>query len=181
MKFKHIAFLVWIIFRFEVSAVVPSQITIGIIFRATNTWNLLAGELAVDDVNNDPTILPDTRLALLTNITENSKFNILQNTCYLLEQNVVTIIGPSSSTHIKVAHSPIGNLRVPHLAPTATDPTLSFTQAGQSPYPSLIKMTPPDSFQMAALTTFMLKFKWKAIAVIAESTDYGKANFIHFR
>ncbi|XP_022252835.1 glutamate receptor ionotropic, NMDA 1-like, partial [Limulus polyphemus] len=101
--------------------------------------------------------------------------------CYLLEQNVVTIIGPSSSTHIKVAHSPIGNLGVPHLAPTATDPTLSFNQAGQPPYPSLIKVTPPDSFQMTALTAFMLKFKWKAIAIVAESTDYGLNGLIELQ
>ncbi|XP_076330231.1 glutamate receptor 2-like [Tachypleus tridentatus] len=173
MILKCVTVFGWFVFINLMIKASSLTIKIGSIFRASNTWRLLAAKLAVEDINNDPSVLPNTHIELLSNTTDGSNFNFLQKTCYLLEKNVAAIIGPSSSSHTKVTHALIGNLHVPQFAPTATDPTLSFNPTGHSPYPTLIKMTPPDNFQMMALSTLMIKFKWRTIAIIAEGSDYG--------
>ena len=57
--------------------------------------------------------------------------------CYQLEQGVSIVIGPGSSSEVKATHPICAGLRIPQIAPIATDPTLSIDTAN---YPYLLKV-----------------------------------------
>ena len=42
----------------------------------------------------------------------------------MMEQNVVAIIGPASSSDVRAIHSICSGLHIPQIAPLATDPNL---------------------------------------------------------
>ncbi|KAK4791887.1 hypothetical protein SAY86_022322 [Trapa natans] len=150
----------------------PSVVKIGalltydsVIGRAAKT----AMEMAFSDVNADPTVLPDTELRLIAKDTNCNVFLGSIETFQVIEQEVVALLGPQSSS---IAHmtSPIAsNLHVPVVSFAATDPTLSALQ-----FPFFVRTAQTDSHQMAAISNLIDYFGWKEIIAIYVDDDLGR-------
>ena len=51
--------------------------------------------------------------------------------CDMMEQNIVILIGPRSSSDVRAIHPICAGLHIPQIAPLATDPTIN---AVDNPY-----------------------------------------------
>ncbi|GMH12588.1 hypothetical protein Nepgr_014429 [Nepenthes gracilis] len=147
-------------------------VKIGAIFAYNSVIGRVAKpamELAVHDVNEDPSILNGTDLKLITEDANCSVFMGSISAFQLLEKEVVAIIGPQSSA---VAHmiSAIANaVRVPLVSYAATDPTLSALQ-----FPFFLRTTQSDSYQMAAMADLIDFYGWKEVISIFVDDEYGR-------
>lgn len=90
--------------------------------------------------------------------------------CKLLKQGVTSIIGPMSSTAVKASHPMCLGFAMPMITPSATDPMLNNRDA----YRYLLRIMPPDSMQSRALVDFIKYFRWDTVAILTDSTDYGR-------
>nr|XP_043619454.1 glutamate receptor 3.4-like [Erigeron canadensis] len=124
---------------------------------------------AVDDVNSNPDILGETHLNLILHDTNCSGFLGTVEALELMEQNVVAVIGPQSSTIAHVISHVVNELHVPLLSFGATDPTLSALQ-----YPYFVRTTQNDYYQMSAIADLIDYFEWKEIIAIFVDDDYGR-------
>ncbi|XP_002737751.2 glutamate receptor 2-like [Saccoglossus kowalevskii] len=131
-----------------------------------------AFHLAIEKINNDPTILPNTNLTALVRNSEYLvyPFGNIQHACNLISRGVVAIVGPTTSSDVKAVYPIAEGLHIPQFAPFATDPTLS-----QNPntYGYLFKMSAPDSWQSRALIDIIAHFRWSRMAILTSLTDYG--------
>ncbi|KAG6484310.1 glutamate receptor 3.4-like isoform X1 [Zingiber officinale] len=150
----------------------PSEISIGGLFTFNSYIGRaarLAIELAVDDVNRNPSVLAGTRLKLQAQDTNCSGFLGTIEALQLLEKKVVSIIGPQSSGIAHVISHAVNELHVPLLTFAATDPTLSSLQ-----YPYLIRTTQSDYFQMKGIANLISNYGWREVIAIFVDDDYGR-------
>ncbi|KAI7752003.1 hypothetical protein M8C21_018830, partial [Ambrosia artemisiifolia] len=124
---------------------------------------------AVDDVNNDASVLGDTHLNLILHDTNCSGFIGTMGALELMEKDVVAAIGPQSSTIAHVISHVVNELHVPLLSFGATDPTLAALQ-----YPYFLRTTQNDYYQMAAVADVIDYFEWKEVIAIFVDDDYGR-------
>ncbi|KAG0499030.1 hypothetical protein HPP92_003721 [Vanilla planifolia] len=106
----------------------------------------LAIKLAVDDVNESPSVLAGTRLRMIVRDTNCSGFLGTIGALQLMANDVVAIIGPQSSGVAHIVSEAVSEPNVPLLSFAATDPTLSSLQ-----YPYFLRTTQSDYFQMNAV------------------------------
>ncbi|XP_076941472.1 glutamate receptor 3.4-like [Bidens hawaiensis] len=124
---------------------------------------------AIDDVNSDTSILPDTHLNLIQHDTNCSGFLGTIEALELMEKDVVAAIGPQSSTIAHVISHVVNELQVPLLSFGATDPTLAALQ-----YPYFIRTTQSDYYQMSAVADVIEYFEWKEVIAVFVDDDYGR-------
>ncbi|KAJ1703939.1 hypothetical protein LUZ63_003718 [Rhynchospora breviuscula] len=129
----------------------------------------LAIDMALEDVNSDHTILPDTKLNLISQDTNCSGFLATVEALQVLERNVVAIIGPQSSGGSHILSQVANSLQVPLLSFSATDPTLSSLE-----FPYFIRATQSDLFQMRAIADIVDFFQWREVTAIYVDDDYGR-------
>ncbi|ONK65898.1 uncharacterized protein A4U43_C06F2110 [Asparagus officinalis] len=150
----------------------PEVVNIGAVLTYDSIIGTVAKaaiEAAVADVNADKNILVGTRLNL---IMENSDCNAFLGSIgalKVLERDVVTIIGPQSSTVARIVSQISSGLQIPLVSFAATDPTLSSLQ-----YPFFIRMTQSDSYQMAAMADLINYYSWRQVIAIYVDDDYGR-------
>ncbi|KAJ3674903.1 hypothetical protein LUZ60_005519 [Juncus effusus] len=149
------------------------SIKIGALFTFNSTIGrsaMAAMEMAVADVNADSSVLNGTRLDLITQDTNCSGFLGTIGALQLIENEVVTILGPQSSG-IAHAISQISNeLQIPLLSFASTDPTLSSLQF----QPFFLRTTQSDEFQMRAISEIISYFNWREIVAIYSDDDFGR-------
>ncbi|KAK4749776.1 hypothetical protein SAY87_027225 [Trapa incisa] len=150
----------------------PSVVNIGALF----TYDSVIGRsaqpairAAVDDVNSDPNLLPETKLNLLIHDTNCSGFLGTVEALQLIEDDVVLAIGPQSSGIAHIISHVVNELHVPLLSFGATDPTLNSLQ-----YPYFIRTTQNDYFQMHAVADIVEYFGWREVIAIFVDDDYGR-------
>ncbi|KAF3337045.1 glutamate receptor 3.4-like protein [Carex littledalei] len=129
----------------------------------------LAIELALEDVNSDRTILPDTKLNVISQDTNCSGFLATIEALQVLEKNVVAIIGPQSSGGSHILSHVANSLQVPLVSFSATDPTLSSLE-----FPYFLRATRSDQFQMRAIADIVEFFQWREVTAIYVDDDYGR-------
>ncbi|KAJ4760468.1 Glutamate receptor [Rhynchospora pubera] len=129
----------------------------------------LAIEMALEDVNSDPTILPGIKLNLVSQDTKCSGFLATVEALQVLEKNVVAIIGPQSSGGSHILSHVANSLQVPLLSFSATDPTLSSLE-----FPYFLRATQSDQFQMRAIADIVEFFQWREVTAIYVDDDYGR-------
>ncbi|XP_066297079.1 glutamate receptor ionotropic, kainate 2-like [Branchiostoma lanceolatum] len=152
----------------------PCKVMIGGLFGSSSAdWVAeLALNIAVDMVNTNPELLPNVTISAVLNRTQHylTTFRNIQNTCYQATQGIVAVIGPATTTSVKAVHPVCAGLQIPHIAPWATDPTLTDNI---NQYPYLVKMMPPDSMQSKAIAAFAEKYNWNRLALFTSTSDYG--------
>eukprot|EP00058_Branchiostoma_floridae_P028587 XP_002614078.1 hypothetical protein BRAFLDRAFT_67336 [Branchiostoma floridae] len=152
----------------------PCKVMIGGLFGSSSAdWVAeLALNIAIDMVNTNPELLPNVTISAVLNRTQHylTSFRNIQNTCYQATQGIVAVIGPATTTSVKAVHPVCAGLQIPHIAPWATDPTLTDNI---NQYPYLVKMMPPDSMQSKAIAAFAEKHDWNRLALFTSTSDYG--------
>ncbi|XP_011008408.1 PREDICTED: glutamate receptor 3.4 isoform X2 [Populus euphratica] len=150
----------------------PSVANIGTLYTIDSVIGKAAGPAiaaAVDDVNSDPTILPGTRLNLISHNTNCSGFLATVEVLQLMVNDVVAVIGPQSSGVAHIISHVVNELHVPLLSFAATDPTLSALQ-----YPYFLRTTQNDYYQMYAIADLVTYFGWREVIAIFVDDDYGR-------
>ncbi|KAK9151819.1 hypothetical protein Syun_010128 [Stephania yunnanensis] len=130
-------------------------------------------EAAIYDINNDTSILKGIRL---NPIIKNSKCSVFNGAVeamvavfQVVEQEVVAIIGPQSSSVARMISFIANGLQIPLISFAATDPTLSALQ-----FPYFLRMTLSDSSQMAAMADLINYYEWHEVIAIFVDDDYGR-------
>ncbi|KAJ0893399.1 putative periplasmic binding protein-like I [Helianthus annuus] len=150
----------------------PEVINIGSILTLDTIIGKVAKiglEAAVENVNNDPTILKGTKLKLIVHDSNFSGFLSIMEAFQSLETESVAIIGPQTSVLAHMISHVVNKLQVPLLSFTATDPTLSSLQ-----YPFFVRTTHSDAFQMAAIADIVAYYEWKQVVAIYIDDDHGR-------
>ncbi|KAM7498284.1 hypothetical protein LguiA_022698 [Lonicera macranthoides] len=150
----------------------PGVVNVGSLF----TMNSVIGRsvkpaivAAIDDVNSDSTVLPGTKLNLISHDTNCSGFLGTIEALELMEKEVIAALGPQSSGIAHVISHVVNELHVPLLSFGATDPTLSALQ-----YPYFLRTTQSDYFQMYAIADMVEYFGWREVIAIFVDDDYGR-------
>ncbi|EER95721.2 glutamate receptor 3.4 [Sorghum bicolor] len=151
----------------------PTNITIGALFAFDSVIGRSARtaiQLAVDDVNRDPTVLSGTNLSVIFQDTKCSGFvATIQAGMELMEKEVVAVVGPESSVIAHVVSNVANELRVPLVSFAATDPALASSQ-----YPYLVRAVHDDRFQMAAVADIVSLYGWREVTAVYVDDDYGR-------
>ncbi|GJN11584.1 hypothetical protein PR202_ga29785 [Eleusine coracana subsp. coracana] len=177
----------------------PTEVRIGALF----TFDSVIGkavrpaiQLAVADVNADPSVLPGTKLSVLMQDTNCSGFvgtieviyiematlmfiwlfylgdfnnNFSDPALQLLAKGVISVLGPQSSAIAHVISHAVNELHVPLISFAASDPTLSSLE-----YPYFVRATLSDYYQMVAIASIINQYQWKEVIAIYVDDDYGR-------
>ena len=85
-----------------------------------------------------------------------------------IQNDIVAILGPQSSSLVRIMSPIIEALKVPLLS-FATDPNLSSMG-----YPFVVQTTPSDVYQMDAIADLINYFGWREITAIYTDDNYGR-------
>uniref|UniRef100_A0A7D9NL81 G-protein coupled receptors family 3 profile domain-containing protein n=1 Tax=Xenopus tropicalis TaxID=8364 RepID=A0A7D9NL81_XENTR len=153
-------------------------------FNVENFQQLQALIFAVEEINNNPNILPNITLGFQAYDSCNVLQKDLEGTLQVLTgyngiipnyrclENIpiAAIIGPYTSTHsILLAHI-LGLYRYPQVSHFSTSPVLSDKRM----FPSFFRTVPSDMFQSQGLAKLVLHFGWTWIGLLALDNDYGQ-------
>ncbi|PON83854.1 Ionotropic glutamate receptor [Trema orientale] len=150
----------------------PTSVNIGAIFTFNSVIGRVAKpaiEAAVSDINADPSILNGTKLELITEDSNCSAFLGSIEVFQVLEDKVLAIIGPQSSSIGHILSEIANGLQVPLLSYAATDPTLSALQ-----FPFFLRTTHSDAYQMAAMADLVDFYGWKQVITVFVDNEYGR-------
>lgn len=150
----------------------PTVVNVGAIFTFNSVIGKVAKtamEIAVSDVNADPRILNGTELRLIPGDAECNAFVGSVRAFQILENGVVAIIGPQSSSIAHMLSQIANGFHVPLISYAATDPTLSALQ-----FPYFIRATHSDLYQMTAMADLIEFYEWKEVIVFFLDNDYGR-------
>ncbi|KAL6956390.1 hypothetical protein U1Q18_047604 [Sarracenia purpurea var. burkii] len=156
----------------SVSSARPSVVNVGVLFTFDSVIGRAANPAlaaARDDVNNDSTVLPGTKLNLIFHDTNCSGFLGTVEALDLMEKDVVAVIGPQSSGIAHIISPVVNELHVPLLSFAATDPTLTALQ-----FPYFLRTTQNDYFQMYAIADLVEFYGWREVIAIFVDDDYGR-------
>ncbi|RLM66126.1 glutamate receptor 3.1-like [Panicum miliaceum] len=124
---------------------------------------------AVNDINNDPSILSGTKLVVQMQDTNYSGFIGIVQALKFMEKDTVAIIGPQSSVVAHVISHVANELQVPLMSFAATDPTLTSLQ-----YPFFVRTIHSDQFQMASVADLVDYYGWRMVTAVYIDDDYGR-------
>ncbi|MQL85730.1 hypothetical protein Taro_018253 [Colocasia esculenta] len=150
----------------------PSVINIGAIFTFNSAIGKVAKaaiETAVEDVNQNNSILAGTRLNLIMMDSDCRGFLGILGALQMVQKDVAAIIGPQSSGIAHVISHVANELHLPLVSFAATDPTLASLQ-----YPYFLRATQDDYFQMNAIADFLAYNGWREVIAIFVDDDYGR-------
>ncbi|GLJ46365.1 hypothetical protein SUGI_0977280 [Cryptomeria japonica] len=150
----------------------PATVNLGALAAYNSTIGRVAKkaiELALEDVNNDKTLLNRTRLVLTMMDSNCSAFIGTSAALELSKKDVMAVIGPQSSVIAHVISHIASALQVPLLSFGATDPSLSSLQ-----YPYFLRLTHSDFSEMTAIAAVIRNFNWKEVIAVYVDDDYGR-------
>lgn len=140
---------------------------------------------AIDEVNNDTTLLPDVSLGFQIfdycskDVIALQKASIFLNTCpALLDINapVVGVIGPySSSIAIQVSNL-LGLFKIPHISYGATSPLFS----DKNRFKFFLRTVPSDRIRALAIAESLAMSGTKYVSVLHSEGDFGHGGAKYF-
>ncbi|XP_072006386.1 extracellular calcium-sensing receptor-like [Engystomops pustulosus] len=151
---------------------------------AENYQILQTALFTVEQINNDPNLLPNVTLGIQMYDTCDTPHLALQGTLQVMtgldsaipnyrclqETPLTAIVGASHSTHsIAMAHI-LGLTRHPQISQFSTSPILS----DQTKFPSFFRIVPSDTFQSDGLARLVLYYGWSWVGLLAADNDYGQ-------
>ncbi|XP_041008581.1 glutamate receptor 3.4-like isoform X1 [Juglans microcarpa x Juglans regia] len=156
----------------SVSSSRPHVVNLGALFTLDSVIGRSARPAimaAINDVNSDSTVLPETKVNLILRDTNCSGFVGTIEALQLMEEDVFAAIGPQSSGIAHVISHVANELHVPLLSFAATDPTLTAMQ-----YPYFVRTTQSDYFQMNAIADLVEYYGWREVIAIYVDDNYGR-------
>ncbi|KAH9328311.1 hypothetical protein KI387_000419, partial [Taxus chinensis] len=154
----------------------PATVNVGALVAYNTTIGRVAKkaiELALEDVNNDETVLNGTQLVLTMMDSNCSAFIGTSAALELMKKNNMAIVGPQSSVIAHVVANIASELQVPILSFGATDPTLSSYQ-----YPYFLRTTHSDIYEMEAVAAVIGFYGWRHIVAMYIDDDYGRNGIV---
>lgn len=154
---------------------------------------------AIEQINNDTTLLPNVTLGYDisdTNLTNRHAMNStldyvnvhkftfsspqLNETCSILPSGqlapVVAVVGTGTSRSSILVSNLLEVEDIPLISYAATSDELS-----SSAYPSFFRTVPPDRFQSKVMSDIARYFNWTYVAAIAADDAYGRSGIEFFR
>lgn len=151
----------------------------GIFCDEPNSKELSAFNLGLEYVNNDTTLLPSTVLVPLVNTTDwTNAFSNVDAAYWQIHNGAVAIVGPTTSSSVKVTHPLCAGFHIPQIAPYATDPSFDFSPDS---YSYLVRMSSSDAIENRALADFVSHFNWTRIALLTSRSDFGLNGLVVFK
>ncbi|KAL4320322.1 hypothetical protein GQ457_18G024100 [Hibiscus cannabinus] len=174
---KHLGFLsllmIWVVSRTcLVGCKKPVSINVGVVFSFDSVIGRAAKpamEAANSDINESPTILNGVDFNLIMKDANCNAFLGSIEAYQVIEQEVVAIIGPQSSSIAHMVSSIANSLQVPLVSYAATDPSLSARQ-----FPFFVRTVQSDSSQMNVMASLVDFYGWKEVIAIYVDDDYGR-------
>merc|ERR1712137_81909 len=181
-------FLCVVIGSLIVQAQVPSEVTLLGLFAQTGAFGspdqfewLSAARVAVENVNADPDILPNTQILLDYSDTQTLEIVGVGN--YLEQVNNsgprIGVIGASSSKVCAAVSFVTSWYELPMVSFSCTSPSLS----DKTNHPYFLRGVPPDTAQGRALADLLEYFEFDGLDIAAISTadEYGARGIEAFR
>ncbi|XP_023233662.1 glutamate receptor 3.5-like [Centruroides sculpturatus] len=104
---------------------IPNEVAIGAIFPSDFYILEETFRLAINNINSDSSLLPNTKLIPITE-NASTQLEVIRAACNLVDQRVISIVGPLTSLNSKSAQIVCGQLEIPQISILATDPMLSL-------------------------------------------------------
>ncbi|CAI5529951.1 unnamed protein product, partial [Closterium sp. Naga37s-1] len=131
---------------------------------------LAASVMAVEEINGDPSILPNHVLHLTVQNYSIASLASQLAAFKLLENHPVAVIGPHTSDQA-ARFSPIAAAtQVPVISASATD--VQLTQGATRPF--FMRTVASDGVQMAAMAELIKRYKWQEVALIYSDDRFGR-------
>ena len=154
---------------------------------------------AIEQINNDSTLLPNVTLGYDISDTNLQNRRAMQSTldyvnvhkfafinpqlnesCIILPQSqlspVVAVVGTGTSRSSILVSNLLEVEDMPLISYAATSDELS-----SSAYPSFFRTVPPDRFQSKVMSDIARYFNWTYVATIAADDAYGRSGIEYFR
>ncbi|XP_069463319.1 extracellular calcium-sensing receptor-like [Ambystoma mexicanum] len=153
-------------------------------FGIQNYQLIQAMLFAIDEINNNPKLLPNITLGFQ-----------IYDSCTLLQRSLkgilwtlsgkeepipnyqcrrgllpAVIIGDSGSTRSIILAHVLGLIRHPQISYFSTSPLLS----DRNQFPSFFRTIPSDDFQSLGLAQLVMHFGWTWVGILATDDDYGQ-------
>ncbi|RDD46626.1 Glutamate receptor ionotropic, kainate 2 [Trichoplax sp. H2] len=154
------------------------HIPLGAIIEEGNTKVRQILELAVDQINRNQTLLPNVNLTMQfyhANIYQ--QYRNLKKGCLAANDQVWTIIGPTTSSDVECVQYMATSVSLPQIAPVASYP--GFDNRPSLKY--LLRMSPSDYWQSKVLASIFQSLNWPYAALLASNTDYGINSVAEFQ
>ena len=154
----------------------PSVIKLGGLFPLTGRLSAggvqreAAARIAIEEINANSEILPNTQLEWLVRDTATDPNTGATAAQELIDQGVVGLIGAASSSVSMAIAAVAAQNQIPQISYSSTAADLS----DKDQYPYFMRVVPPDSLQGIALAGIVKYFGWKEVATLATSDDYGQ-------
>lgn len=165
-----------LLFCFIIHGQVPSLIKIGGLFPLTGRLagggveREAASRIAVENINNDLELLPNTQIEMITLDTGTSQAVGLTAFLDGIDQGIIVAVGAASSSVSSIIAIAGGVFDIPQLSYSSTSAILSDVDD----YPLFGRMVPPDNQQGAAFAQFVDLFGWgDLVSAISTADDYG--------
>ncbi|XP_073988770.1 glutamate receptor ionotropic, kainate 2-like isoform X2 [Rhodnius prolixus] len=142
----------------------PDKIKIGGLFHVMDTEGKIAFESAVDMVNHDFGILPDSVVVADPQIVpEYDSFQVGRTVCALMGEGIAGIFGPQSEETSYHVQSLCDTMEIPHIS-TRWDPKQRRSSCS-------INLYPHPSILTRAVADIVSAWKWKEFTIIYD--DYN--------
>ena len=163
--------------------VAPATLTVGFVGSLTlpNTNaissgqpSLLSFKLALDRINADPNLLPNTTLVGAICDSKSDASEVIAGTFRLInDAGVVGIIGEAQSSmsqYVAYVSKPYKMTQV-SFGSSSTD----FTEGHLKTYPYFARPLPHVRYEATALTAFVQSQGWNRFAIVSTTDSYGSA------
>ncbi len=166
-----------------VSAAPPAELTLGGLFplsgglAAGGVEREAASRIAVENINADDTILPDTVLKIEKRDTATDPTTGAAAATELINAGVFGLVGAASSGVSMAIAAKAEAAKVPQISYSSTNADLS----DKTEYPYFLRVVPPDSVQGVALANIVNEFGWDTVATLSTSDDYGQGGIDVFK
>ncbi|XP_040181751.1 taste receptor type 1 member 3-like [Rana temporaria] len=162
-------------------------------FNVHEFIGLLAMKFTVEEINNSSTILPNTRLGYDiydtccdTNATlqaalrflserEDSSIPVVCNYTNF-EQQVVAVIGPSTSEMVAATAKLFGFFLLPQISYQVSNERFS----DKAIYPSFLRTIPGYITLTQGIANLLKEFQWNWVGTVASKNEYGKQGLFLF-
>ncbi|GJP52313.1 hypothetical protein CLOM_g11439 [Closterium sp. NIES-68] len=131
---------------------------------------LAASVMAVEEINGDPSILPNHVLHLTVQNYSIADLASQLAAFELLKNHPVAVIGPHTSDQAARFSPLAAATQVPFISPSATD--VQLTLGAHRPY--FMRTVASDGVQMTAMAALIKHYKWKQVALIYSDDRFGR-------
>lgn len=131
-----------------------------------------AVRMAVDEINRNPSILPNTQICVVVNSTGNNRWQAMETALWQVNvAKVIAIIGGADASEVKVI-APIAKKGV---IPLIFPSTIEYDREldSETLYPTVFRVEPPDDRLGFAVRGISEHFSWHKLAVVHSDEDYA--------